>query len=489
MDSQPKIVDLTLSDKDEESCDKIEFLSLQERLLLIEKQKQKFTVTESVSTSPIKKRWHSSSDDEDLILNIKNNEIKLQNDDNSSNELPDIVDFLKVHSCVKFSGSDNEFKKDLTKNPKKTKKVRSKQDVDPEKENAKLEKIKLREQKKQEKELAKALKASEKEMQKSKKPDELLKGMKILIDQSIIFENESEDIFCALDESNLKYNIEENSVNMSITWCRTIVDITVENNQVVKMEKEQMENVLVLLITKENFTKMVHAFLQKSKGNVANEITLLDHITNIKSVFPHMDITCVVVGLDKYLRSIKDNEKCNTDLKKMARQVSKIAIEEATIEVQIQTYVNFNFLNTMRELGELLARFTKAIAEAPQRKEKHAQKCLAFSWYADADSSCPVKIGKDGSGFMKLWQQQIQQFNNVGPEVAEAIASKYPSPQILMQAYKKCSSSKQAELLLQDIVVRRNYGPLGTQRRIGPELSYKIHLFFSSRNGDQILQR
>ncbi|PRD36574.1 UNVERIFIED_CONTAM: eme2 [Trichonephila clavipes] len=488
MDSQPNIVDLTLSDIDDVSCDNFESLSLQERILLIEKQKQKLAVTESVSTSPIKKRWHSTSDEEDLNLNIKNDELKPENNDNSSNELPDIVYLLKGHSCVNFSGSDYEFKKNLTKIPR-TKKIRTKKDVDPEKENAKLEKAKLREQKKQEKELAKALKASEKEMQKSKKPDELLKGMKILIDQSVIFENESEDIFCALDESNLRYNIEENSVNMSITWCRTIVDVTVENNQVIKMEKEQMENILVLVITKENFTKMVHAFLQKSKGNLANETTLLDHITNIKSVFPHMDITCVVVGLDKYLRSIKENEMCNTDLKKMARQVSKIAIEEATIEVQIQTFVNFNFLSTMRELGELLARFSKAIAEAPQRKEKHVQKCLAFSWYADADSSCPVKIGKDGSGFMKLWQQQIQQFNNVGPEVAEAIASKYPSPQILMKAYTKCGSSKEAEQLLQDIVVRRNYGPLGTQRRIGPELSYKIHLFFTSRNGDQILQR
>ncbi|GFT40979.1 crossover junction endonuclease EME1 [Nephila pilipes] len=449
MDSESNIVDLTLSDNDDVSPDDTKLLSLQERILLLENKEQHLKMSGPVPTSPAKKRLHSSSDSDKSDVNIT--EVKTKNDGNWYEELPDVVDI--------------------------------------EKENAKLEKIRLREQKKQEKELAKALKASEKEMQKSKKPDELLKGMKILIDQSIIFENESEDIFCALDDSNLKYNIEENSVNMSVMWCRTIVDVVVENNEVIKMEKEQVENVLVLVISNENFSKMVHAFVEKSKGKSSDETTLLDHITNIKSVFPHLDITCVVVGLDKYLRSVKENDMCSIDVKKRVRQVSKTAIEEATIEVQIQSFVNFNFLNTMREFGELLARFSKAIAEAPQRKEKHAQKCLAFSWYADADSSCPVKIGKDGSGFMKLWQQQIQQFHNVGPEVAEAITSKYPSPQILVQAYKACRSSEAAEKLLQDIVVRRNYGPLGTQRRIGPELSYKIHLFYSSRDGNQILQR
>ncbi|GIY10332.1 crossover junction endonuclease EME1 [Caerostris extrusa] len=137
----------------------------------------------------------------------------------------------------------------------------------------------------------------------------------------------------------------------------------------------------------------------------------------------------------------------------------------------------------------MLARFSKALAEAPEGEKNMLKKCQAFSWYADADSSCPVKIGKDGSGFLKLWQQQIQQFNNVGPEVAEAITSEYPSPQSLIKAYKECSSLKKAETLLQDIVVRRNYGPLGTQRRIGPELSYKIYLFYTSKDGDQILQR
>ncbi|XP_055925424.1 crossover junction endonuclease EME1-like [Argiope bruennichi] len=486
MDIQPQIVDLTFSDNDD---DGEELLSLQDRILLMGKQKEGNKIHLPSSPPAVKKRFHSVSDDESGDLNKEVEKIKSYFDGSSGDELPDLKDLLNIHHPAISPESDDEFKIASASIPKKVKKTKAKLDTDSEKEVAKLERLKLREEKKKEKELAKAIKASEKEIQKSKKPDECLKGMKILIDQSIIFENESEDIYFALDESNIRYNIEENPINMSVIWYRTTVDVTVENGEVIKLEKEQLENVLVLVIPSENFIKMVYAYMQKSKGKMANELTLVDYITNIKIAFPQMDITCTVVGLDKYQRSVKENDKCDIEMKKMVRQVSKTIIEEATTEVQIQAFVNFNFLNTMRELGEMFVRFSKAIAEAPQRREKQAQKCLAFSWYADADSSCPVKIGKDGTGFIKLWQQQIQQFNNVAPEVAEAVVAKYPSLQILMEAYKACNSTKEAEQLLQDIVVRRNYGPLGTQRRIGPELSYKIYLFYNSRDGNQILQR
>lgn len=61
------------------------------------------------------------------------------------------------------------------------------------------------------------------------------------------------------------------------------------------------------------------------------------------------------------------------------------------------------------------------------------QKALAFSWYAENDSHCPIKLAKDRSSFIKLWRQQIQQFQNVSQEVAEAIVSHYPSPRLLLK--------------------------------------------------------
>ncbi|XP_066955609.1 crossover junction endonuclease EME1-like [Macrobrachium rosenbergii] len=90
-----------------------------------------------------------------------------------------------------------------------------------------------------------------------------------------------------------------------------------------------------------------------------------------------------------------------------------------------------------------------------------------------------VKVDKAGVGLLKLWRQQLEQFINVGNEVAQAIVREYPSPQALVQAYRHSTSEKEASHLLADIPVRRGIGPLESTRRIGPELSKKIHLFFT----------
>ncbi|KAG8192330.1 hypothetical protein JTE90_002150 [Oedothorax gibbosus] len=550
MDGQTKVIDLTLSDNDDSD---VEMLSLQERILRMEKGANSYKKLKTMPQvkqqeyspelekndcckkddsdselelpslqnligvqhkclSPVKERSkekfiispEASEEYSQEFLSLESNAVQLSEHLLASEEELEILapapcyyEMTKPKQSPEsntIQQSENLLESEeeldlLVSAPKRAKKTKSKQDVDLSKELAKQEKLRLREEKKREKDLEKALKASEKELQKSKKPDECLKNMKIIIDQNIIFENESEDIYISLDGADLKYNIEENPLSMSVIWCRTLVDVTVENSQVLKLEREELENTLVLVINNENFIRMVNASTQKLKGKSDDQVSLVDHISNIKSMFPAMDITCVVIGLDKYQRSIKENDRCSLELKKISKQVSKAAIEEATTEVQIQAFINFHYFSNMKEFGEMLARFSKAIAEAPQRREKHQQKSLAFSWYADADSSCPVKLGKDGEGSVKLWQQQIKQFNSVGSEVAEAIVSKYPTLQSLVQAYNRCSSSQQAEKLLQDIVVRRNYGPLGTQRRIGPELSYKIYLFYTSRDGDQILQR
>ncbi|GIY10335.1 hypothetical protein CEXT_294111 [Caerostris extrusa] len=228
MEGECNVVDITLSDNE----DHYECLSLKERLLFLETQKEKHTMP--ISACPLKKRLHSGSDDAELDSSDKMNEMKPKINECSHDEQPDLVNLLKECYGMNFRDNDKELKKSSSTIPTNAKKPKVKQDMDLKKELAKQEKIKLKEEKMKEKNLMKALKASEKEIQKSKRPDECLKGMKIYIDQSIIYEKESEDIFCVLDESNLRYNIEENSVNMSVIWCRQVVDATVENNEVIK---------------------------------------------------------------------------------------------------------------------------------------------------------------------------------------------------------------------------------------------------------------
>jgi crossover junction endonuclease EME1 len=48
-------------------------------------------------------------------------------------------------------------------------------------------------------------------------------------------------------------------------------------------------------------------------------------------------------------------------------------------------------------------------------------------------------------------------------------------------------SEKSAAMLLADIQVRRGAGVLASVRRIGPELSQKMHKLFTSTNPEELL--
>lgn len=66
------------------------------------------------------------------------------------------------------------------------------------------------------------------------------------------------------------------------------------------------------------------------------------------------------------------------------------------------------------------------------RNRKHEN----TDWYATADSKESVKVDNDGNGLLRLWQQQICQFPNVGFDVAQSIVAEYNSPQALIEVRK-----------------------------------------------------
>ncbi|NXI59503.1 EME1 endonuclease, partial [Chloroceryle aenea] len=128
--------------------------------------------------------------------------------------------------------------------------------------------------------------------------------------------------------------------------------------------------------------------------------------------------------------------------------------------------------------------FTKAVAEAPYKRE---QAKTEFSFYLEKGWRGGVKVDHSGKGLFEVWKRQIQQFNRVSLEVAEAIVSAYPSPQLLIQAYNRCSSQQERENMLANILVRRGDGVTATSRRVGPDLSRRIYLQMTSYDPDLCL--
>uniref|UniRef100_A0A8D0H092 Essential meiotic structure-specific endonuclease 1 n=1 Tax=Sphenodon punctatus TaxID=8508 RepID=A0A8D0H092_SPHPU len=155
--------------------------------------------------------------------------------------------------------------------------------------------------------------------------------------------------------------------------------------------------------------------------------------------------------------------------------------KQALVDLQLHAGVQVRVLESWKELGDLASSFTKAVAEAPFKREREKK---GFSFYLESEWCRGAKVDRSGKGLAQVWKRQIQQFNRVSLEMAGAVVSKYPSPLLLAQAYRKGSSEQERQNMLADIPVRRGDGVTATTRRIGSELSRRIYLQMTSPNPD-----
>ncbi|NWU68879.1 EME1 endonuclease, partial [Pterocles burchelli] len=156
------------------------------------------------------------------------------------------------------------------------------------------------------------------------------------------------------------------------------------------------------------------------------------------------------------------------------------------VDLQLSKEVQVSFFESWEEFGEFATMFTKAVAEG-NKQMRREQENTGFSFYSEKECYGGVKVCHSGKGLLEVWKRQMQQFNWVSPEVAEAIVSAYPFPQLLIQAYNRCSSDPERENMLADIPVHRGDGVTATTRRIGPELSRCVHPQMTSQDPDLYL--
>lgn len=153
--------------------------------------------------------------------------------------------------------------------------------------------------------------------------------------------------------------------------------------------------------------------------------------------------------------------------------VSRVDAEEALVDLQLHTEAQAQIVQSWKELADFTCAFTKAVAETPFKKLRDE---TTFSFCVESDWAGGVKVDRAGRGLALVWRRQIQQLNRVSLETASAVVDAYPSPQLLVQAYRQCFSEQERHNLLADIQVRRGEGVTSTSRRVGPELSRRIYL-------------
>ena len=77
--------------------------------------------------------------------------------------------------------------------------------------------------------------------------------------------------------------------------------------------------------------------------------------------------------------------------------------------------------------------------------------------------------------------------SGAGLEKVSAIVSRFPNPSQLLAAYAGCGTVKEAQELLAGLEVRRTDNVLGGTRRVGPDISRRIHTVLTSRDGEKLI--
>ncbi|XP_066877243.1 crossover junction endonuclease EME1 isoform X4 [Kogia breviceps] len=286
--------------------------------------------------------------------------------------------------------------------------------------------------------------------------------------------------------------IEAPAVPCSITWRRRAGSTEAGE------EAWAEEPIVLVLLLAEAFVSMIYNFKQGSLGSTEEgKETLRSFVTGITARTAGKALSLVIVDLEKCFSApnpprrrkqgvangeqAKEKKKQRQPEANTAAVVTRVDMEEALVDLQLHTEAQARIVQSWKELADLVCTFTKAVAEAPFKKLRDQAR---FSFCLESDWAGGAKVDRSGRGLAVVWRRQIQQLNRVSLEMASAVVDAYPSPQLLIQAYKRCFSEQERENLLADIQVRRGEGVTATSRRLGPELSRRIYLQMTALQPD-----
>ncbi|KAL3876048.1 hypothetical protein ACJMK2_033933 [Sinanodonta woodiana] len=360
-----------------------------------------------------------------------------------------------------------------------------------------------REQAKRAREAEKQLIKLKKESQKQFSLATCLKYISVYIDPNILNTcGLGAVIFKSCEDLGVRCITERQSVPCTILWKRQFIEGSLSQEMEVESTTcEVEEGDLLALIPTPDFVEMVNNFKLKQQGRGDGVgPSLQEYFQMIKMHHPNKSVTALVQGMEQYFRDRKTQtkrqhrdailsadpnyqQKGNKQRKgHIDKTVSRVEVEESVTDAQLQTGCMTLMIETAEDVGDLVKRFTKAVAEKPAKIDRND---AIFSFN---EEGCGVKVDKLGGGLLKVWKHQLMQFKNISPDIADAIVAVYPSPRLLLQAYRNCTTEKESQRLLENIVVRRGAGVLETSRRVGKEISQRIHLLMTCEDPSAVLK-
>ncbi|XP_060951572.1 crossover junction endonuclease EME1 [Limanda limanda] len=337
------------------------------------------------------------------------------------------------------------------------------------------------------------------EAAKALKPEECIKHMVVAVDPALLQLEGGGTLLASVQALGCSCAIEKQPLPRSVSWRRRTPCAQPGDGVCVP------EAHVVMQMTVDDFTSLIHSYVQEERhGRSDANPTLTSWVQEQQRRNPGKLLSLVVIDMEKYFRSQKsqsqkrfreavtNEERGGGKVRKTKKkagaealpEVSRVEVEEAVAHLQLHTGVSVRYLSTWKDFSDHITMTTKAVAEAPFKREREQ---TGFSFYLESEWAGGQRVDKAGKGLLQVWKRQIQQFNRVSPDMAAAILAAYPSPQLLKKAYSLCKTDSERISLLSDLMIRRGEGVTSTTRRVGPELSKRLFLLMSSRDPEQTL--
>ncbi|XP_028264008.1 crossover junction endonuclease EME1 [Parambassis ranga] len=351
----------------------------------------------------------------------------------------------------------------------------------------------------QEQERQKAERKALAEAAKALRPEECIKHMVVAVDPALLQLEGGGTLLASVQALGCSCAIEKQPLPRSVSWMRRAPGAQPNEGACAS------EAHVVMQMTVDDFITLIHSYIQEERhGRSDGSPTLTSWIQQQQRRHPDRILSLVVIELEKYFRSQKSQnqkrfrgavageEVGGGKVKKRRKiagaevlpEVSRVEVEEAAVHLQLHTGVSVRFLPTWKDFSDHIAMTTKAVAEAPFKRDREK---TGFSFYLESEWAGGQRVDKAGKGLLQVWKRQIQQFNRVSPDMAAAILAAYPSPQLLKKAYSQCRTDREKVSLLSELLIRRGEGVTSTTRRVGPELSKRLFLMMNSRDPEQTL--
>lgn len=152
------------------------------------------------------------------------------------------------------------------------------------------------------------------------------------------------------------------------------------------------------------------------------------------------------------------------------QQISRMTVEHALVFLQLECGVLLRLTRSRAETLSLVDYFTVAIARRADEASQSTSLQLAVA------GRQAKAVGKDMIGLREVWKAQLQQFLRITEPRADAIATTFPSPQSLVQAF-----STRGRHAVSGLVVPNS------NRKIGDATSELLYSFFMATDPEAII--